>query len=49
MPSIYKWKGDAMDCGSHRDIRLIYHVMKVMERLVEKKVSKGTLDSMQFG
>ena len=31
-------------------IKLIDHVMKVLERLVEKKVkSKGTLDSMQFG
>ena len=39
-----------MDCGSHRDIELIDHVMKVLERLVEKKVKcKGTLDSMQFG
>jgi len=39
-----------LDCGSHRDIKLIDHVMKVLERLVEKKVKcKGTLDSMQFG
>ena len=29
---------------------MIDHVMKVLERLVEKKVkSKSTLDSMQFG
>ena len=29
---------------------MIDHVMKVPERLVEKKVkNKGTLDSMQFG
>ena len=39
-----------MDCGSHRGIKLIDHVMKVLERLVEKKMKiKGTLDSMQFG
>ena len=50
MLSIYKGKGDVLDCGSHRGIKLIDHVMKVLERLVEKKVkSKGTLDSMQFG
>ena len=50
MLSIYKGKGDVLDSGSHRGIKLIAHVMKVLERLVEKKVkSKGTLDSMQFG
>ena len=39
-----------LDCGSHRGIKLIDHVMKVLERLVEKKVkSKSILDSMQFG
>ena len=48
--SIYKGKGDVLDCGSHRGIKLIDHVMRELERLVEKKVkSKGTLDSMQFG
>ena len=31
-------------------IKFIDHVMKVLERLVEKKVKgRGTLDSMQFG
>ena len=50
MLSVYKGKGDVLDCGSHRGIKLIDHVMKVLERLVERKVkSKGTLDSMQFG
>ena len=50
MLSTYKGKGDVLDSGSHRGIKLIVHVMKVLERLVEKKVkSMGTLDSMQFG
>ena len=50
MLSIYKGKGDVLDCGSHRGIKLIDHVIKVLERLVEKQVKrKGTLDSMQFG
>ena len=50
MLSVYKGKGDVLDCGSHRGIKLIDHVMKVLERLVKRKVkSKGTLDSMQFG
>ena len=50
MLSIYKGKGDVLDCRSHRSINLIDYVMKVLERLVEKKVKiKGTLDSMHFG
>ena len=50
MLSIYKGKGDVLDCGSHRGIKLIDHVMKVLERLVERRVkSKVALDSMQFG
>ena len=33
-----------------KDIKLIDHVMKILERLVMKKVKcKGTLDSMHFG
>ena len=50
MLSIYKGKGDVLDCRSHRSINLIDHLMKVLVRLAEKKVkSKSTLDSMQFG
>ena len=46
---IYKGKKDVLDCGFHRGVKLIDHVMKVLERLVKKVKSKGTLDSMQFG
>ena len=47
---IYKGKEDVLDCGFQRGVKLIDHVMKVLERRVEKQVnSKGTLDSMQFG
>ena len=50
MLSIYKGKGDVLDCGFQGGIKLIDHIMKVLERLVEKKVkSKGPLDSMQLG
>ena len=44
-----KGKGDVLGCGSHRGIKLIDHVMKVLERLVEKVKSNDTLNSMQFG
>ena len=50
MLGMFKGKGDVLDCDSPIGIKLIDHVMKVLERLVEKKVkSKGILDSMQFG
>jgi hypothetical protein len=29
---VYKGKGDALDCGSYRDIKLLDHVMKVFEK-----------------
>ena len=49
MLSIYKGKGDVLNCGFHKGIKSIDHVVKVLERLVEKKVkNKGILDSMQF-
>ena len=38
MLSIHKGKGDVLDCGSRRGIKLIDHVIKVLERLVAKKV-----------
>lgn len=50
MVNVYKGKGDALDCGSYRGIKLLDHVMKVFERVVEKRVrSKVVLDEMQFG
>ena len=31
----YKGKGDALECGNYRDWKLLEHVMKVVERIVE--------------
>ena len=33
--SIYKGKGDPMECGSYRVIRLLEHAMKVVDRIFE--------------
>ena len=33
MISIYKEKGDALECGSFRGIKLLEHAMKVFERV----------------
>ena len=50
MVNVYKGKGDALECGSYRGIKLTEHVMKVLERVVENRV-RGSIDlsDMQFG
>lgn len=48
--NVYKGKGDALECGSYRGIKLLDQVMKVFERVIEKKVrARVELDDMQFG
>ena len=37
MISVYKGKGDALKCGSYRGIKLLDQVMKVFERVIERK------------
>src|SRR5207249_6524194 len=50
MVTVYKGKGDALDCRSYRGIKLLDHAMKVFERIIEKGVrTKVNLDDMQFG
>ena len=50
MVNVYKDKGDALECGSYRGIKLLDHVMKVLERVIEKKVrSRVVINDMQFG
>ena len=46
----YIGKGDALECGSYRGIKLPDHVMKVLERVIEKRVrSKVSINDMHFG
>ena len=46
---VYKGKGDALECGSYRGIKLLDHVMKVLERVIEKRVRiKVLISDMQF-
>ena len=50
MVNVYKGKRDALECGSYRGIKLLEHVMKILERVIEgwvKRVVK--IDDMQFG
>ena len=45
-----KGKGYALDCGSYRGIKLLDQVMKVFERVIERKRRNlVSLDDMQFG
>jgi hypothetical protein len=50
MVKVYKGKGDALECGSYRGIKLLDHAMKVLERVIENRVkSKVCINDMQFG
>ena len=50
MISVYKGKGDALECGSYRGIKLLDQVMKVFGRVIERKMMNlVSLDDMQFG
>jgi len=46
---IYKVKGDPMECGSYRGIKLLEHAMKVVERIFEHRIPQQIeVDDMQF-
>jgi len=34
---LYKGKGDPLDCGSYRGVKLLEHAMKVVKRVIEKE------------
>jgi len=47
---IYKGKGDPMECGSYRGIKLLGHAVKVVERIFEYRIRQQIeIDDMQFG
>ena len=47
---IYKGKGDPMECGSYRGIKLLEHATKVVERIFEHRIPQQiVIDDMQFG
>ena len=48
--NVYKGKGDALECGSYRGIKLLEQVMKVYERVLENRVrQKVDINAFQFG
>ena len=47
---IFKGKGDVMDCGAYRGVKLLEHAMKIVERVQEKRIRELVkVDDMQFG
>ena len=47
--NLYKGKGDALNRGNYRGLKLTEHVMKVMERIVDELIRELiNIDEMQF-
>ena len=47
---IFKGKGDAMDCGAYRGVKLLEHATKIVERVLENNIRELVkIDEMQFG
>ena len=46
---IFKGKGDGMDCGAYKGVKLLEHAMKIVERVLKNRI-RGlvTIDDMQF-
>ena len=47
---IFKGKGDVMECGAYRVVKLLEHAMKIVERVLKNRI-RGlvTINDMQFG
>ena len=47
--NLFKGKGDALDRGNYRGLKLTEHVMKVMESIVDGLIREMiAIDEMQF-
>ena len=47
--NLYKGKGDALNRGNYRGLKLTEHVMKIMERVVDEMIREMVeIDEMQF-
>jgi len=47
---LFKGKGDMMNCGSYRGVKILEHGIKLVERVLERKMQAlMNLDNMQFG
>ena len=47
---LFKGKGDALDCGKYRGLRLLEHGMKIWERVLMRRLQPYlTISPQQFG
>ena len=47
---IFKGKGNAMSCGAYREVKLLEHAMKIVEKVLERRLRPmEKVDEMQFG
>ena len=47
---IFKEKGDVVNCGSYRGVKLLEYAMKIVERVLERRIRTLIyLNEMQFG
>ena len=47
---IYKEKGDIQDCGNYRGIKLMSHIMKIWEKIIDRRLrEEKTIGDEQFG
>ena len=47
---IFKGKGDAMNCGAYRGVKLLQHAMKIVEKVLGRRMRHMVkVDEMQFG
>ena len=50
MVKIYKQKGDVLECGNYRGIKLLEHVFKIQERVMEGRLrALIEINEKQFG
>ena len=48
--SIFKGKGDVMDCRAYKKVKLLEHAMTTVERVLENRIRRlVAIDDMQFG
>ena len=48
--NFYKGKGDPLECGSFRGIRLLGHAIKIFKKVLDKRLRQLIkIDDMQFG
>ena len=47
---VFTNKGDILDCGNYRGIKLMAHTLKMWERVIEKRLREGvSISDQQFG